>query len=113
MSTTQGPKRKSNMRWEQGRRLYSVVCPSLPTPSHVAVLMFCWFHASGRDCCFGASHSQIADCTKLSYERVRKIMADLIDGGVIVTTKESAGRGYAAQRRITGKPYRLKEGGHP
>ena len=111
--TTPPPKRKSEMRWEQGRRLYSAVCPSLPTASHVAVLMFCWFHASGRDCRFSVAHCQIAEATKLSYERVRKIMSDLVAGGVVKTTHESAGRGHAPKRLVTGKPYHPPKGGHP
>ena len=113
MTTTPGPKRKSNMRWEQGRRLYSVVCPSLPTPSHVAVLMFCWFHASGRDCRFAVAQCQIAEATKLSKCSVKRIMSDLISGGVIRTTKESVGRGHASERLVTGKPYRLNKRVHP
>lgn len=99
------PKKKNDMRWPQGRRLYEKVCPTLPTTSHVAVLMVCWFHGSGRNCDFSVAHVQIAKATKLSYERVRKIMADLVAGGVVVTVEDSIGRGYAPKRQITGKPY--------
>jgi len=106
---TPGPKARSDMRWQQGRRLYSVVCPTLPTTSHVAVLMFCWFHASGKDCRFSAAHCQVAEGTKLSYERVRKIMSDLVDGGVVRILEESAGRGRAPKRQITGKAFTPKK----
>lgn len=101
-------KNKSDMRWEQGRRLYEAVTSTLPTPSHVTVLMFCWFHAQGPQCEFNAAYCQIAESTTLSYERVRKIMCDLVDGGVIKTIEGSAGRGYAPKRIITGKPYTKK-----
>lgn len=100
------------MRWQQGRKLYRVVCPSLPTASHVAVLMFCWFNGTGIDCRFSVAHCQIAQATKLSRPSVKRIMADLIRGGVIRTTKESTGRGYTTERVVTGKPYRTLEGGH-
>ncbi len=110
MTTTPGPKRKSDMRWEQGRKLYRVVCPSLPTPSHVAVLLFCWFHASGKDCRFSVAHCQIAKATKLSSRSVKRIMAELVAGGVVHTTKETIGRGHASERIVTGKPYRQIKG---
>lgn len=109
MTTTLGPKRKSEKRWEIGRELYTRICPSLPTTSHVAVLMYCWFNARGIDCRFAVAHCQIAEATKLSYERVRKIMAELVTAGVVVTTKDSAGRGFAPHRRITGKPFASKK----
>ncbi len=101
-------KTKSDMRWEQGRRLYNAVCPTLPTPSHVVVLMYCWFHASGRECRFSVAHCQIAAGTRLSYERVRKIVKDLIEGGVLATLEDSAGRGHAPKRVITGMAYQKR-----
>ncbi len=103
MTTNPNPKKKSLMRWEQARHLYKDVCPSLPTPSHVAVLMYCWFNAHGKDCHFNVAHCQIAKATKLSYERVRKIMAELVTADVVVKVKDSRGRGYAPERRITGR----------
>jgi hypothetical protein len=123
MTTNPNPKQKSLKRWQQGRRLYEKVCPSLPTPSHVAVLMYCWFNAYGEDCHFNVAHCQIANATKLSYERVRKIMADLVTANVVVNVKDSRGRGYAPHRRITGRIFKSnkvvtsnhpnpKEGGH-
>lgn len=111
--TAPPPKRKSEMRWEQGRRLYSAVCPSLPTASHVAVIAYCWFNASGVDCRFSVAHCQIAEATKLSRSSVKRIMADLIRGGVVRTTKESVGRGHASERVVTGKPYRPDKRVHP
>lgn len=110
--TTSGSKRKSDMRWQQGRKLYDVVCPTLPSSSHVVVLMFCWFSASGPRCEFNVSHRQIADATRLSYERVRKIMSELTAAGVIATNTHSTGRGVTVKRHVTGKKYHPKAG-HP
>ena len=109
MTELEGKKRKSDMRWQQGRQLYSSVCPSLPTASHVAVLMVCWFHASGNGCRFAVANCQIAAATTLSLGRVKRIMSDLIHGGVIKTTKEAVGRGHASERFITGKPYQANK----
>jgi len=108
MTKPPAPKRKSEMRWQIGRELYARICPSLPTASHVAVLMFCWFQASGKDCRFSVAHCQIANVTKLSRERVRKIMSDLVAGGVVRPVRDSIGPGYACERAITGKPYHPK-----
>jgi len=108
---TTAPKRKSDRRWEQGRHLYQKVCPTLPTPSHVAVLMYCWFNASGKDCRFSVAQCQIAEATTLSFGRVRKIMRELTDGGVIKTLEASSGRGYAPKRMVTGRVYRPQKGG--
>jgi hypothetical protein len=107
---TPGPKRKNDMRWEQGRMLLSKVAPTLPTPSHVAVLMVCWFHGSGRACRFSVANCQIAAATKLSLSSVKRIMADLINGGVIETKKDSIGRGFACERVVTGNSYAPKKG---
>jgi hypothetical protein len=113
MTAAPKPKRESQMRWQQARHLYNSVSPSLPTSSHVAVLMYCWFHARGENCEFNVAHCQVANATKLSYERARKIMAELVAGNVVVTVAASKGRGYAPHRRITGKPFTPKKGGHP
>ena len=111
MTAQPGPKRKSDMRWQQGRRLYSVVCPSLPSSSHVAVLMYCWFNASGKDCRFSVAHCQIADATKLSMRTSKRIMADLEAAGVVKTVQPSIGRGKASHRVVTGKPFKVSRKG--
>ena len=98
-------KRRNEMRWEQGRRIVDIISPTLPTASHVAVLMYCWFRARGRECAFSEARSQIAKATRLSEESVKRLLRDLERGGVIKTTEVSLGRGNVCRRIVTGMPY--------
>lgn len=104
-------KRRSEMRWEQGRMIFEDIAHTLPTPSHVLVLCYCWFRGRGRDCVFSETHQQIADATRLQRESVRKIIRSLEKGGVIETVKKSTGRGHTTARKITGSKFQLEKGG--
>lgn len=103
-------KHNNQMRWEQGRMLFEEIAPTLPTPSHVLVLAYCWFRGRGRDCCFDESHQQIADATKLKRESVRRIIRSLEVGQVIKTVKNSGGRGHTSKRVITGRKFEQIKG---
>ncbi len=98
-------KARNAMRWEQGRKIVEEITPTLPTPAHVAVLLYCWFRGRGRDCQFSEACSQVATATKLSERSVKRILQDLEQGGVIKTTDKGAGRGNTSRRIVTGKPY--------
>ncbi|MEO1616828.1 MAG: hypothetical protein AAFV88_13310 [Planctomycetota bacterium] len=97
----QAPKRKSQKRWEQLNRIIDDVAPSLPSASHVAVLMICFRHGR-QGGFFRVSTSRIAKSSKLSDRHVKRILDDLEKSGVISLEAEHKGptpRTY----RITGR----------
>jgi hypothetical protein len=98
-------KRRSEMRWEQGRLLVEQITPTLPSSSHVAVLLYCWFRARGRDCVFSESAEQIGEATKVSKRHVVRVLGELEAGQVLKTVQQSKGRGNLCRRMITGKPF--------
>lgn len=101
-------KRRNEMRWQQGQMIFEEIAPTLPSPSYVAVLAYCWFRARNRDCIFSESSEQISQATKVSVRHVKRILGDLESAGVIVLTEASRGRGSVCRRRITGNTYSIK-----
>ena len=105
-------KGKSAQRWKDGRRLIAEILPTLPTPSHIAVLWVCWFHAGYTDggiTVFDLTSTQIGPVSGVSPRRAEAILQDLTRAGVIATRKcgmNKGGRGIGAERCITWRPYR-------
>lgn len=96
------PKRKSTQRFEQLNLLVDVVCPSLTSPSHVAVVMVCYRHAreNGE---FQVSTERIARAVRLSERHVKRVLDDLERASVLKMKLEH--RGPIPRRyRFTGKP---------
>lgn len=83
--------RKDYYRWESGRAFVTHLLPTLPSPSYVAVVMYCWFRASGKNNEFQESANQIGYACRLSARRVQGILADLERAGCVETVKPGIG----------------------
>lgn len=97
-------KRKSQMRFEQVNQVVDVIAPTLPNASYVAVLLVCWRHADveGK---FRIDQERIAECVRLSTRQVKRILKDLVCGGVLRLVERH--RQHTPPRyKITGKPFR-------
>ncbi|QDV42945.1 hypothetical protein Enr13x_27970 [Stieleria neptunia] len=103
-------KQKSNLRWESGRHIHDIVLPSLDSTAQAAVLMFCWFHARGRDCVFDATAQQIGDALSMSQRHAKRVLCELETGGVVKTLTSGRGRGNPSTRYITGQPLKITKG---
>ncbi|MCO8121457.1 helix-turn-helix domain-containing protein [Stieleria sp. TO1_6] len=94
-------KRKSQKRFEQLNRIIDDIAPTLPSASHLAVLLICFRH--GRQAgFFRASTKRIAKSARLSERHVKRIINDLETAGVVRLEAEHNGpipRSY----RITGQ----------
>jgi|GEM_PF-2171833 len=96
------PKRKSLKRFEQLNHIVDVVSPTLPSASHVAVLLICYRHAREGGS-FTVSTKRIANACRLSERHTKRIVDDLEATGVIVMESEHAGP-IPRKYRITGQP---------
>ena len=101
-------KKKKHYRWEQGRWLHGELLPSLENVTQCAVMMFCWFHASGDDCVFDCSAEQIAKQIGVTKDYVKKTFKRLESGGVITTIRGGVGRGNPSVRKLTGRTFDVR-----
>lgn len=83
-------KRKSQKRWEQFNRIVDVVAPSLPTSTHVAVLLCCFRHGR-QGGYFRASTKRIAESAGLKKRQTQYILDELEQLGVITFISEHKG----------------------
>lgn len=95
------PKRKSQQRFQQLNRIVDDIAPTLPSASHVAVLLCCYRHARTGGA-FQVSTKRIAEACRLSHRQVRRVIDDMETGGVIEMTKEHEGP-IPRRYRITGQ----------
>lgn len=108
---------KSPQRWKDGRRLATEIMPTLPGPSHCAVLWACWFFGELTPkgaTVFNVTKSQLAKLSGISERSVQRILSELEESKVIATRKDGCnigGRGLGSERIITWKPY--QKGSHP
>lgn len=93
-----------NYRWESGRAIVQHMLPTLPGPSYVAVVMYCWFMARGKDNQFRESMGQIAKACRLSERQSRKIIADLERAGCVKVVHRG-NRTSVPTRRIVRRKY--------
>lgn len=91
-------------RWENGRAIITNMLPTLPSASYAAVVMYCWFQASGKDTRFDESCGQIGKACKLSERQVRRIMSDLERAGCVETISKGCGM-RASTRRLIRRKY--------
>lgn len=101
------PKRKSQKRFEQLNEIVDVIAPTLPTASHVAVLLCCFRHGRGAGY-FRASTARIAKSTALKRRRVQYILDELEAMNVIVLKAEHQGpipRTYQIRLSVNGAPH--------
>ncbi|QDS91834.1 hypothetical protein FF011L_05690 [Roseimaritima multifibrata] len=104
-------KGKSAKRWATGDTLSDLVLPTLPKPSHCAILLVCWLHAKIGDdgkTIFDLTKEQIATRCGLKESTVKGLLRELETGGVIRTRKDGCnqgGRSLGSERMITFEPY--------
>lgn len=102
------PKRKSQKRFEQANDLCDRIGPSLPTPTHFAVLFVAWRHATnGR---FRVSATQVSKAISGSTRNVRRVLDDLEQGGVITLMAEKKGT-IPRTYKFSGKSFNEKPRG--
>lgn len=94
-------KKKSAKRFEQLNRLADDITPTLPTSTHVAVLMLCYRHGRAGGT-FRVSTSRLARSARISGRQARRVLDDLEGSGVIELLKEHQGP-VPRLYRITGK----------
>ncbi|KAA5543580.1 hypothetical protein FYK55_10215 [Roseiconus nitratireducens] len=94
-------KRKSQRRFEQLNRIVDVIAPTLPTSTHVAVLLVCFRHAR-QGGAFQVSTRRIADAVNIKRRRAQYVLDELIELGVVAITEEHKGP-IPRKHRITGE----------
>ncbi len=96
------PKRKSQKRFEQANDLVDRIGPTLPSPTHLAVLFIAWRHATnGR---FRVSARQFSTAMSGSLRNVRRVLDELETAGVISIQSESQGT-IPRTYKFTGKTF--------
>ncbi len=95
------PKRKSQLRFEQLNRIADVIAQTLPTSTHVAVLMIAYRHA-GPGGQFSVSTNRIADACRISDRWAKNVIDDLERLGVIVMLQDHKGP-IPRRYKITGR----------
>lgn len=84
------PKRKSTKRFEQLNRIVDIIAPTLPTPSHVAVLLCCFRHGRENGY-FRVSTPRLAKTVGLKNRRVQDIIDSLVKLNVLEFVSEHIG----------------------
>lgn len=95
------PKRKSQKRFEQLNQIIDDIAPTLPSPTHLAVLMICFRHGR-QGGYFTVSTNRIAKSARLARRQTRRIIDDLETVGVIEMVSEHQGP-IPRKYRITGR----------
>lgn len=90
VSKKNGVKVKSDQRWQQFNWIVDHVAPSLPTATHLAVLVCCFRHGRGLGE-FSVSTPRIAEACNLKKRRTRYILDELEQLGVIELLEEHRG----------------------
>ena len=89
------------MRFEQVNMIADEIAPTLPTTTHVCVLLVAWRHAE-RGGCFQVSTKRLATACKITARWAKEIIDDLERLGVIAMIREHQGP-IPRRYRITGR----------
>jgi len=87
---SKSPKRKSERRFAQLNQIVDEIAPTLPTASHVAVLLACYRHGRGAGF-FRVSTARVAKSVRLSKRQTQRVLDDLERADVVTLVTEHSG----------------------
>jgi len=86
----QPSKKKSERRFEQLNMIVDDIAPTLPTPSHVAILLCCFRHGRGAGY-FRVSTNRLAKSSCIGKRQVQRVIDDFEKTGIIELVTEHQG----------------------